>query len=204
MTVVTVKTITKTYFVTVLLLAILVSPLPQLGIALALLIIQLISTYRPPKASLNLVLTLSSLIFAPLALSALAGGMFSVLLMIPALLLLNQSLKANASAQLSVFTKTGRSPTDILKAIGTVLLLLFAASIIVWNITLMLTITVLTIYLAVVLGYAFRRVPKMPFETSKTWTRTLVGDSVTNLAHIKAKSGIPICFFIVSSIVGKC
>ena len=85
MTAVTVKTITKTYFVTVLLLAILVSPLPQLGIALALLIIQLISTYRPPKASLNLVLTLSSLIFAPLALSALAGGVFSVLLMIPTL-----------------------------------------------------------------------------------------------------------------------
>ena len=192
MVAVTVKTVAKAYFVTVLLLAILVSPLPQLGVALVLLVIQLGSTYRPPKASLDLALVIGSLVFAPLAFSALAGGLYSVLLMIPALLLLEQSLKENASAQLSVFTKAGRSATGVLKALGTGLLLVFTASVIVWNITLMLTITVLTVYLVIILGYVFRKVPKMPFEESKTWSRTVVGDTATNLVLIKAKSGIPL------------
>jgi hypothetical protein len=192
MVAVTVKMVAKAYFVMVLLLAILVSPLPQLGVALVLLVIQLGSTYKPPKVSLDLALVVGSLVFAPLAFSALAGGLYSVLLMIPAVLLLDQSLKENAAAQLSVFTKAGRSATGVLKALGIGLLLVFAASVIVWNITLMLTVAVLTVYLVVVLGYVFRKVPKLPFEESKTWSRTVVGDSVTNLAHIKAKSGMPI------------
>jgi len=54
MTRVTVKTIAKAYFVTVLLLAVLFSPLPQIGIALVLLAIQIGSAYKPPKANLNL------------------------------------------------------------------------------------------------------------------------------------------------------
>ena len=192
MVVVTVKTVAKAYFVTVLLLAILVSPLPQLGVALILLVIQLGSTYRPPKASLDLALVVGSLVFAPLAFSALAGGLYSVLLVIPALLLLDQNLKDNASSQLLVFTKAGRSVTGVLKALGSGLLLVFAASVIVWNITLMLTVAVLAVYLVVVLGCVLRKVPKMPFEESKTWIRTVVGDTASNLAHIKAKSGMPI------------
>ncbi len=192
MVAVTVKTVAKAYFVTVLLLAILVSPLPQLGVALVLFVIQLGSTYRPPKASLDLALVVGSLVFAPLAFSALAGGLFSVLLMIPAVLLLDKNLKNSASTQLSVFTKAGRSATGVLKALGTVLFLVFVASVIVWNITLMLTVAVLTIYLVVVLGDVFRRIPKMAFEESKTWSRTVVGDAATNLAHIKAKSGMPL------------
>ncbi len=198
MVAVTVKTVAKAYFVTVLLLAILVSPLPQLGIALVLLVIQLVSTYRPPRAGLEFALIIGSLVFAPLAFSALAGGLLSVLLMIPALFLLDQNLKDNASAQLSVFAKPGRSATGVLKAVGTMLLFVFAASVIVWNITFMLTAAVLTVYFVVVLGYVFWKVPKVPFEESKTWCRTVVGDSAYNLARIKTKSGMPL-FASVSS-----
>jgi uncharacterized protein (DUF58 family) len=198
MVAVTVKTVAKAYFITVLLLAILVSPLPQLGIALVLLVIQLASTYRPPRAGLDFALIVGSLVFAPLAFSALVGGLFSVLLMIPALFLLDQNLKDNASAQFSVFAKPGRSATGVLKTVATVLLFVFAASVIVWNITLMLTAAVLTVYFVVVLGDVFRKVPKMPFEESKTWCRTIVGDSSTNLAHIKTKSGMTL-FASVSS-----
>ncbi len=66
MVAVTIKTVAKVYFVSMLLLAILVSPLPQLGLALALLAIQLGLAYRQPKSSISLVLVFSSLILAPL------------------------------------------------------------------------------------------------------------------------------------------
>ena len=53
MTPVTAKTAVKVYLIMVLLIAVLASPLPQLGIALALLAIQLGTLYRPVKASIG-------------------------------------------------------------------------------------------------------------------------------------------------------
>ncbi len=103
--------VARAYLVIVLVLSVLVSSYLQLGLALALLIIQLYSTYKPPRASLNLVLVVGSLIFAPLALEGLAG-VYAVLLMVPALFLLDESLKNFALTQTSSFSHAGRSASD--------------------------------------------------------------------------------------------
>ena len=73
-------TIARAYLVIVLLLAVVVSPPFQLGLSLVLLVIQLYCAYRPPKASLNLILVVASLVLAPLAVEALVGAAFAVLL----------------------------------------------------------------------------------------------------------------------------
>ncbi len=154
MTSLTAGTIARAYLVVVLVLSVLVSSPLQLGVALALLAVQLYSAYKPPKASLNLVLVVSSLVFAPLALEALAG-LYAVLLMVPAMFLLDRSLKDFALTQTFSFSRAGRSASIVLKTLGAGLLLVFGVSVVLWNVTLMLTTVVLMGYLAVVITRCF-------------------------------------------------
>jgi hypothetical protein len=199
MTRVTVKTIAKAYFVTVLLLAVLFSPLPQIGIALVLLATQIGSAYKPPKANLNLALVLGSVIFTPLALEALAGRLLAVIAIIPGILLLDKSLKENAPSPIAPFMKIGRSPTTALKALITSLLLILAASIILVNFTLTLTAAILISYLGAALSYFFLKVPRMPFEESKTWNRVVVGEKANNKFQLKGKSALSLFVSLTST-----
>jgi hypothetical protein len=192
MTSLTAKTVVKAYFTVVLLLAVLASPLPQLGIALVLLVIQLYSVYRPLRASLDLVLVVGSLVFAPLALEALAGQVFSVLFMVPAVFLLDQSLRDNASTQRFVFARVGMGATDVLRILGAGLLLVFGASVVVWNLTLVLTVAILIGYLAVMSAFVFFRVPRNALHEEKTWSRIVVGDTVAEVVNLKSEAGIPV------------
>jgi uncharacterized protein (DUF58 family) len=188
MTSVTAKTLAKAYLIIVLLLAVLFSSPLQVGIALVLLAIQIYSAYKPPKPNLNLIFAFSSLVFAPLALQTLAGPVYAVLLMIPAVFLLDQSLKDNASTQTIGFAKTGRNATDVLKALALGLLLLFGASIVLWNVTLVLTATALTGYLTFTAIYIIRQVPRKPLQEKKTWSRIVAGDTDTKTTNLKAQT----------------
>jgi uncharacterized protein (DUF58 family) len=200
MVAVTIKTVAKAYFVSVLLLAILVSPLPQLALALVLLAIQLALTLRPPKGNMGLVLIFASLIFAPLAFSAMVGGVFAVLLMIPGFLLIDESLKENAAGQRFGFKKAGRVASDVLKVLSTGVLVVFLASVLLWNLTLMLTVAALSAYFVVILTGVFRKIPRTPFEESKTWNRIVVGETVSSMSPLKTKCNVPI-FVSLSSLV---
>ncbi|MCW4010275.1 MAG: DUF58 domain-containing protein [Candidatus Bathyarchaeota archaeon] len=188
----TIKTVAKAYLIIVLLLAVLVSPLPQLGIAIVLLAVQVVLVYKPPRARVELVVVIGSLVFMPLALEAFLGEALSVLLMVPALLLLDQSLKDYSSTQRLAFVKTGRSPTAVLKALGAGLLLFFTASILVWNVTLIVTSAVLSGYLSFALAHIFVKIPKKPFEESKTWNRVVAGKTATNAVNVKINTGMPL------------
>jgi hypothetical protein len=188
MTSVTATTLAKAYLVIVLLLAVLFSPPLQLGLALVLFAIQVYSAYKPPRPDVNLILTVISLVFAPLALQTLAGPGYAVLLMVPAVFLLNQSLKNNAATQTVGFAKTGRNATDTLKALALGLLLLFAAALVLWNVTLVLTAAALTVYLTSMVFYVVRRVPRKPLQEKKTWSRIVAGDTDAKTTNLKAQT----------------
>src|SRR3972149_11077775 len=185
MTSLTSKTIAKAYLMIVLALAMLFSPWPQLFIALVLVVLQVYTLYRPPRDDLSFLSVVFTLVLTPLALEPLAGGLFSVLLSVPAVYLLDQSLRDNASNQPLACAKAGRSATAVLKAFATAVLLVFAASLVLLNQVLMLTTAVLIGYFAMVLAYVFRKVPRMPLEESKTWSRVVVGDTVRNTVHFR-------------------
>ncbi|MCW4018907.1 MAG: DUF58 domain-containing protein [Candidatus Bathyarchaeota archaeon] len=192
MTAVTVRTVAKAYLIIVLFLAVLASPPMQMGIALALLAVQLGSVVKPPKANLELLLVFVSLIFTPFALLALAGDVSSVFLILPVLPLLDQSLKENAGTQLSVFSKSGKSATVVLKSLVSAVLLVLTASLILWNTTMILTSAVLIGYLVLVLTYTIHKVQQVPLEEAKSWSRVGVGEKTTDSTQIKAKSGMPL------------
>lgn len=188
---ITPKTIAKAYIILVLLLAALFSPLPQLGIALGLLAIQLYSAYKPLRANLDLAVVISTLLFMPLGLEALAGQLYAVLLTLPALLLLDQSLRENAYNQTMTFRNVGRSATSTIKSVATGLLLTFAASIILFNKTLILADAVLLGYFAAVLVYSLRKMPKTPLHETKTWNRILAGNTDNETTILKTNSKLP-------------
>ena len=185
-------TIARIYLVIVLLLVVLVSSYVQLILALILLAVQLLSVYKPPKKGLNLVLSFSSLIFAPLALETLVGPLYSVLLTIPTLFLLDQSLKEYASSQVFDFPKAGRHASGVLKALATGLTLVFSISVILWNTTLMLTIALLTIYCAFLLAYVFHKIPKLPLQSSASLSRIVVGDTDSKKLTVTGKNTCPV------------
>ena len=188
--------IVRVYLVIILLLAVLLSPLLQLGVALTLLVIQLYSAYKPPKASLNLVIVVATIFFAPFALQSLLGETFAVVLMFPALFLLDSNLKEYSLTQNFYFSKIGRTSTNTLKSLELCFGIALLSAIILSSLTLMLTGTVLLIYLAATLIYTYRHVPLNALKESKTWSRTIVGDTDSKLINIKANTRIPVKIFL--------
>ena len=185
------KTVAKAYLTVILVVATLISPLPYSLVTLILLIMQISSMYRQPRVGLSLALVICTLIFAPLALEPSAGRLFSTLLIIPAVYLLDQNLRDNAITQFSSSSKTGRKATTALKTLAIALMLLLASSAVLLNQTLMLTTIILISYIVAVFGYVSYRIPKVPIEESKTLKRVVVGDTVGNSAKLKSKADIP-------------
>jgi len=185
------KTILKAYLMLILLAAMLISPPPYSIVALILLILQVYLIYRPLRAELSLALAFSVIILTPLTLEPSAGKLFSTFLMIPALPLLDQSLRENALNQFFGYSKGGRKFTTIMRALATTLLLVCMLSLLLLNEMLMLTSILLTGYLAIVLAYIFYKIPKMPLEESKTWSRVVVGDTIRMPITLKGKANVP-------------
>jgi uncharacterized protein (DUF58 family) len=185
------RTIVRVYLVLIILLSILLSPLLQLGVALTLLVIQLFGAYKPQKASINLVIVVVTLFFSPLMFQSLMGETLAVLLIFPALLLLDSSLKEYALTQTFYFSKKGRSATNALKSLELCFGIALLSGIIVSNLTLIFTATALLIYLTTALLYTYRNVPLNALKESKTWSRTIAGDTDSKSISIKASIRIP-------------
>jgi uncharacterized protein (DUF58 family) len=162
----------------------------QLGVALTLLVIQLFSAYKPQTASVNLVIVVVTIFFTPFVLQSLVGQTLAVLLIFPALLMLDSNLKEYALTQTFYFSKTGRSATNTLKSLVLCFGIALLSGIILSNFTLMLTTTVLLIYLSAAIVYTYRNVPLYALKESKTWSRTMVGDTDSKLISIKANTRI--------------
>jgi hypothetical protein len=187
----TTKNFVNAYLLAVFLLAILFSPPPQLYIALILFVLQLYTVYKPLRTSLTLPLTIGTLVFTPLILEPLAGNL-SPLVIIPALYLLDQNLKENKTTHVFSPQKTGKKATSTLTALTTTLIVLSAASFLLWNQTLAATTAILMVYITAILSYITIKVPKAPLTEAKTFSRSLVGDTQNQLATLHGKAGVPL------------
>jgi uncharacterized protein (DUF58 family) len=182
------KTISEEYLFLIFVAAILSSPPLYSTTTLILLALWIYSLHKPLNSGLTLTLTLSTLILTPLTLESLTGQLFSAFFTIPAIPLLDQSLRENALNQSFSFSKDGRKATITLKALATTLSLLFASSLILLSSTLMLTSIILIGYLILVLSNSFYTTPKSPLEESKTWRRVVVGETAEAPLTLKSKA----------------
>ena len=67
----------------------------------------------------------------------------------------------------------------------------------------MLTVALLGAYFAVGLVSVFRKIPRAPFEESKTWNRMVVGETANNLYPLKTKCNMPVFVSLISGSLGK-
>jgi uncharacterized protein (DUF58 family) len=183
--------VARAYLIVVLVLAALVSTPFQLGLALGLLVIQLYSVYARPRSGLNLVLVVATLIFAPLALEGLVGA-YAVLVIVPAIYLLDESLKEVAVTQVFSFRRVGRSASQVLKTLVGGLLLVLAVSVVAWNLTLVLAVAVLMVYVGCMVAYVLRKVPRYALVEDKSWSRIVAGDQERRKFKVEVKTDRPL------------
>jgi len=191
------KVIHNAYLIFILLVAALLSSPPYSFMALILLMCFVYSFYEPLTSELNLALTFFASVLAPLLLEASAAGFYAVFLVVPALALLDGSLRGNASSSIFCSLKgKGSEATYVLKSLAAALFLTLVASLVLQNRTLMVTSILLAGYLSTVFAYVIHEVSKMPLEESKTLIRVLVGEKIETKVTVKGKSGARLHVFL--------
>ncbi len=171
------KTIAKTYLIAMLIIGMTVSPLPEFMLAIALLALNLYTTYKRLTPKVSIALLLGTSILAPLTIAPLTGNILSSLFILPAIYLLDKDLKEYTLAQTLQPQKRTREPTPLLKstviALGTTL----ATSLILVNLSMISATIVLIVYFTVISGIAIIKIPKRPLQETKTWSRLLAGNT---------------------------
>ncbi|MFC2018287.1 DUF58 domain-containing protein [Chloroflexota bacterium] len=181
------KTVSRVYLTLALLAAMLLSPLSYLLAASALLLLQAYSIYRPLRAGLNLVLTFSTLFIMPLTLQDAAGELAAPLLVIPAIPLLDHSLKEYASIQ-NLRPSEGKKPTTLLTTLLTAIIVVLVISLILANWTLSLTCALMAAYLIAAAGYTLYGIPGDPLQSSYSRVRIIVDNTSKVSLMIKKRS----------------
>ncbi|MCW3999774.1 MAG: DUF58 domain-containing protein [Candidatus Bathyarchaeota archaeon] len=188
----------KTYLIAVIIVGMLVSPLPQLALAIALLAVQLYIAYKPPVPKINMALTFGTLVLAPLTLVPLLGSL-SAFLMSPAVYLLDRNLRENASNQTFKTTKSMRTPTHTLIGLTAALGAVLVAALILQNLPLIFAGSILLIYLTAALTVSYRRIPQTPLKETKTWNRILVGETENTSINIQTEAKLPLTITIAAA-----
>jgi uncharacterized protein (DUF58 family) len=188
----------KVYLTGILLIGSLVSSLPEFGLALTLLILQIYTIIKPVKPSLNIALLTATIILTPLTLVPLTGNLLAVLFIIPAIYLLDRALLDNNVNQQSSYSKTQRTATAILKMLTTALFVVFVAALTFANPTLLLSTGTLISYLVIVFVYSISKIPLNPLKENKTWNRIIVGNITSNRIQVSSKTNLPLNIMITT------
>ena len=192
------RTVFKVYLLSALIAPIMLSPLPYSAIALVLFVLHNYTAFRPPRADLNLVLVFSTLLLLPLTLQASAAESLSTLVVIPAIPLLDYSLRGNAPNQ--AFHQTqGRRFTNTLKALGTALLVVLVVSLLLGNRTLTFTVVLLAAYVGGMVAYTLYGIPGMPLHASTSRVRVIAGNRAETAVGITNRARISLHTQITSS-----
>ena len=132
------KIISRLYLILVMLAAVVLSPLPLAIIVSILLLLQIYTSYWRVRPGLDLALTFLSLTLIPVIIEASLGWLLSAALVVPAIPLLDSSLKANAATY--DFNYMGeRKASVVLKTLSAALLIMLVISLITANLALTLT-----------------------------------------------------------------
>ncbi len=185
------------YLMLAFLAATLLSPLPYSAIALALLLFQAYLYYRPLRAPLELVATFTSLIILPLMLEPVLG-LFAAFLVIPAIPLLDFSLKENAPNQSLVPLTKERCATITMKSLVAALVIVFTVSVLLANWTLTATSGLFLIYITGIFAYVLRNISGTPLETSQTQARIIAGNTTKVAVSFKNRAKLSLHVFLNS------
>jgi len=171
-----------------LLAGVIVAPLPYSAVALALFVLQSYMFIRPVAAYFDLALSFCTVVLLPFVLGSTALGLYSALLAVPALPLLDGSLRRGGA----VVQPGPTGPTDVLKAmIGALAAVLLLALLLgVWSLA--VACAVVAAYLAGMVVYTLFAVPRTPLETSVARVRVIAGRTADSSVVVRGRSRLPL------------
>ncbi|HEY41214.1 MAG TPA: DUF58 domain-containing protein [Dehalococcoidia bacterium] len=217
------KTLSQTYLLVLLLLAAILAPLPYSPAAIALLLVTVLVILRPAYHRLRVIVTLLTLFLLPLALEQLTGfladvGLLSTssvslgfspvtwsqaiaaVLVLPAIYLLDLSLIQSAQSPVPEDDrKEGRSVTATTACLFLAALVMIFVSIVITSPPLFLTGIIFFLYLAAVLVRVLPAVPALAFDIPVVEKRVIAGDTVDVTAYLVSKSSSGLVGTLVSA-----
>jgi uncharacterized protein (DUF58 family) len=187
------------YVLLLLVAATIMSALPQSLPALALLLIMLLTTFRPQPPRLNMAIYVGVLFLTPLVLApplyrmttlpSLAVQITTVVLVLPAIYLFDYNLRQN-TAEIRPFMKkkTGRYVTYTFFLLLTMALTTMLLSLIINNPVLLFTGITFILYLLGVLIAILRAIPRQPFNATGKTARVIAGTAGSISLHISSRA----------------
>lgn len=180
----------KTYVAAALVVATVLSPL-ALSFVPGLLLVWHLLMWRWP---INRVTNLLTVCFTYFALALLftspAGPFFSLLIALPQLLLINHSLEEAAESQTVNESRYQRRPTNICLTLLLIVLLVFGVSLLMSDITLLLSCLAIIIYFGILGTLVVRKLPTQPVAEIPVQQRMVAGTEahlnirLTNLTSV--------------------
>ena len=189
----------------VLLAVIIISALPYSLLALCLLSIIFVTAIRPMPPRFIVVVTVATIFLTPLVLAPLLNSLvllpptavhiIAVALTLPAVYLLDHSLRQNTYYQPRFMkARTGRHITQALASLFISTLVIMMLSLLTGNPALLFTSIIFLLYLMGALTGVLFTIPKQPLTTPTTMKRIIAGITgsmplqITNLAQVKMPS----------------
>jgi uncharacterized protein (DUF58 family) len=206
------RTLSQTYLLVLLLLAAILAPLPYSPAAIVLLLVTVVVILRPAYQRLRVIVTLLTLFLLPLALEQLTGfladvGLLSTssvslgfsavtwsqavaaVLVLPAIYLLDWGLIQSAqSPDPEDDRKEGRTVTATTASLFASALVMIFVSIVITSPPLFLTGIVLFLYLVAALVRVLLAAPAQAFDVPIVEKRVIAGDAVDITAYLVSNS----------------
>ena len=199
------RLVCQIYVLFILLAATTLSTLPYALLALVLLLVMLLITWRPPSPRLNLVITVFAVFLVPLVLepslnyftyatgvSLRAVQFVAAIFILPIIYLLDYNLRQktpNITAFISENPK-GRHITTTSKALFVSVLTILLVSLILNNLTLLFTGIIFALYLLVTMIRVLLAIPRQPLDIPILWKRVIAGTTADISLYAASKSSM--------------
>ncbi|MFQ5996056.1 MAG: DUF58 domain-containing protein [Dehalococcoidales bacterium] len=193
------------YVLFVLLAATFLLALPYSLLALALLLVMLLITWRPLRPKLNAVITIMAIFLVPLVLqlpsdyltyatgvSPRAAQIMTAISILPLIYLLDYHLRQNTPNMMEFLrgSPRGRRITIIAKTLFISVLTIIVVSFILDNLTLLFTGIIFALYLLAILIRVFLAIPRLPLNVSSLLKRTVAGMTVDVVVTASSKASV--------------
>ena len=189
----------------VLLAATILSTLPYSLLALVLLLVMLLTIWRPLPPRLNMVIIMFAVFFVPLVLgpplnyftyamgvSLRAVQMVTAMSILPVIYLLDNNLRQN-TPNITAFIRgkpKGRHITTTSRALFASALTMLVVSLMLNNLTLLFTSTIFALYLLGTMIRVLLAIPQPPFDVPTLWKRVIAGTLADISVNASSKSSI--------------
>ncbi len=188
----------RTYVAATLIIATVFSPLALSFVPILLLLLYLYLWRWPISAVVSLLRDYFIFFATAILLAPIVGHLFSFLISLPVLVLINNSLEESAESLPYRDTKYTRSPTSVCLSLLLMAILALALSLLLGSLSLLLTSVAAIVYYGVLGFVVLRGLPLKPVEETKVEQRMVAGSSDQLQAVLTTKTKIGGLLFVES------